>query len=409
LASFDRSLEASPDQPEVWRFRGEALSILRRHGESLESFQRALALDAGSIDALAGRAAALARLNRYEEALADCDAALEAAPDRPDIWHRRCVVLVAVQRFDEAMTAIQRAIQLNPTDPAVQFTHGKLLCELGRIDEGLDRFARRARLVYGAGGPEEPASAPDAKQRHDEEQRTYLAARGVAASGFHIEGGDRIAGPAVNPANGPIMAEQWASSRPQLVVIDRLLTAPALEGLRRFCWGSTVWRRSYRQGYLGAFAEHGFACPLLAQIAEELREVFPTIVGEHGLGTTWAFKYDSRLGGIDVHADEAAANVNFWITPDAGNLNPDSGGMVIWDAIAPADWDFGRYNGDHDSVYAFLAAAQARSVTVPYRENRAVIFDSNLFHKTDEIEFREGYENRRINVTMLYGRRIRTH
>jgi len=34
-----------------------------------------------------------------------------------------------------------------------------------------------------------------------------------------------------------------------------------------------------------------------------------------------------------------------------------------------------------------------------------VIFDSNLFHKTDRIDFREGYENRRINVTMLYGRR----
>jgi hypothetical protein len=34
-----------------------------------------------------------------------------------------------------------------------------------------------------------------------------------------------------------------------------------------------------------------------------------------------------------------------------------------------------------------------------------VIFDSDLFHETDAIHFRDGYENRRINVTMLYGRR----
>jgi hypothetical protein len=35
----------------------------------------------------------------------------------------------------------------------------------------------------------------------------------------------------------------------------------------------------------------------------------------------------------------------------------------------------------------------------------ATIFNSDLFHETGEIRFREGYENRRVNVTMLYGRR----
>ncbi len=37
-----------------------------------------------------------------------------------------------------------------------------------------------------------------------------------------------------------------------------------------------------------------------------------------------------------------------------------------------------------------------------------MIFDSNLFHKTDKITFADGYENRRINITMLYGRRKRS-
>ncbi len=44
-------------------------------------------------------------------------------------------------------------------------------------------------------------------------------------------------------------------------------------------------------------------------------------------------------------------------------------------------------------------------MTVPYRANRAVIFDSDLFHETDRIRFADGYQNRRINITMLYGRR----
>jgi hypothetical protein len=42
---------------------------------------------------------------------------------------------------------------------------------------------------------------------------------------------------------------------------------------------------------------------------------------------------------------------------------------------------------------------------VPHRANRAVIFDSDLFHETDDIAFKDGYLNRRINVTLLYGRR----
>jgi hypothetical protein len=40
---------------------------------------------------------------------------------------------------------------------------------------------------------------------------------------------------------------------------------------------------------------------------------------------------------------------------------------------------------------------------VPYRENRAVLFKSRLLHWSDAPEFAEGYENHRINVTLLFG------
>jgi hypothetical protein len=48
---------------------------------------------------------------------------------------------------------------------------------------------------------------------------------------------------------------------------------------------------------------------------------------------------------------------------------------------------------------------QGRSILIPYRQNRAIIFNSDLFHATAELRFRLGYDNRRINVTMLYGYR----
>jgi hypothetical protein len=47
----------------------------------------------------------------------------------------------------------------------------------------------------------------------------------------------------------------------------------------------------------------------------------------------------------------------------------------------------------------------ARAINVPHRQNRVVIFNPDLFHATAPLTFRDGYENRRINITMLYGRR----
>jgi len=42
---------------------------------------------------------------------------------------------------------------------------------------------------------------------------------------------------------------------------------------------------------------------------------------------------------------------------------------------------------------------------IPHRANRAVIFKSDLFHKTSDCRFAEGYLNKRINISLLFGQR----
>ena len=42
-------------------------------------------------------------------------------------------------------------------------------------------------------------------------------------------------------------------------------------------------------------------------------------------------------------------------------------------------------------------------VTALHRGNRVGIFDSDLFYKSADLDFRPGYESRRINVAMLFG------
>ena len=187
-------------------------------------------------------------------------------------------------------------------------------------------------------------------------------------------------------------------------MVDDLLTPDALEGLRRFCLGSTIWREGF-DGYVGARPQSGFACPLIAQVAEEFAAIYPAIFRDHPLLFAWAFNYRQGETGIKVHADFAAVNVNFWITPDHANLDPGTGGLSVWDVAAPLDWAFDRYNSHEAPIRAFLAESGARATRIPYRCNRAVIFDSDLFHETDVMSFRDGYDSRRINITLLYGTR----
>ena len=89
---------------------------------------------------------------------------------------------------------------------------------------------------------------------------------------------------------------------------------------------------------------------------------------------------------------------------DEANLDKDSGGLVIFTRRPPSDWDFKAYNTDKERMERdILIPSNYANITVPFRYNRAVIFDSALFHHTDNFHFQPGYTNRRINLTLLYG------
>ena len=287
-----------------------------------------------------------------------------------------------------------------------------------------------------------------AKLVHDIEQLRYLQSRGVVA--FDVApivdayedildtlrplGADARV-PLIGPARDKIgyvyarlahvretprvaraLSEAWApaaveaaylDARPHFVVVDDFLSPEALREMRLFCLESTVWSTNrYAHGRLGSFFRDGFNCPLLIQIAEELRAAFPRIVGaRHRLTQLWGYKHTTTQPALSPHADFAAVNVNFWITPDEANLDPTEGGLVVYDVDAPRDWAFDSYNKDARRIRAFLAERGAKATRIPYKCNRAVVFDSDLFHATPAVRFRDGYEQRRINVTALFGER----
>ena len=203
-------------------------------------------------------------------------------------------------------------------------------------------------------------------------------------------------------------AIQWRyrDADPSIVIVDDLLSAPALAALQRFCMEATIWFDCKEHGgYLGAYLHEGFDHPVLIALACALRERLRGIMAGHQLTQMWAFSYGQDGAGTRKHADKAAVNVNLWITPDDACPDPDAAGLTVHDVAAPPDWTFSDYNLDPAQLERLVAREGRAPVHVPYRCNRAVIFDSSLIHESGGVRFRTGYTNRRINVTLLFGER----
>jgi hypothetical protein len=188
---------------------------------------------------------------------------------------------------------------------------------------------------------------------------------------------------------------------------DDFLTPTACKSLRDFCMESTIFFRQSHNTFVSSYLQEGFNCSVLYQIAKELKEKFPEVLGSLSLQNIWCYRQAPEGDGVLAHSDQAAVTLNFWITADDANLDKEHGGLVLYDKEQTLDWDWYKTNAEKENpevlqrIMTYLE--DANTTTIQYRENRAVMFYSNMFHRSDRFFFKSGYENSRMNVTMLFG------
>ncbi|MCZ6755921.1 MAG: hypothetical protein O7E49_11465, partial [Gemmatimonadetes bacterium] len=140
-----------------------------------------------------------------------------------------------------------------------------------------------------------------------------------------------------------------------------------------------------------------------------LKQRLPRVLGPHYLSNMWAYRHVAASAGVTAHTDLAAVTFNFWITPETANLDPQSGGLILYKKEEPFDWDWMEVNKKKNAPYMRERIRRhlesAERLVIPYRGNRAVLFHSNLFHESDRIHFRDGFDHRRVNISLLFGRR----
>ncbi|WP_415286938.1 tetratricopeptide repeat protein [Candidatus Pelagibacter sp. Uisw_104] len=384
IECFEKAITIDPNFANAHNNLGIIFQNLGEHQKAKECFEKAITIDPNLVEAQKNISLAYIReLNDFEKAISSSYKSLKMEKDEFKFINQSISLFRLKHDVQQAKYLIAKNYKIDGVDQ-FQKVGDKIL---GRKEnnEGKNNYDKKILLT----SDEINALLPFYKSDFTYKPKTIL-------------------GSCINPnKNWQDVEDEYFNSSNQIMYIDDFLSDEALIELREFCLVSKVWNKEYYNPFLGAYSESGFISPMHLQIAIELQQKLPKLFGPHKLGQFWGFKYDSTLGkGINIHADFALHNLNFWITPDEYNNNKNGGGLKVYDAPAPDHWTFQDYNARPDKIYKFLKENDAKCTNIPHKYNRAVLFNSAYFHETDEIDFKDEYEGRRINNTYLFGNRL---
>ena len=449
---YEKAIEIDPNYVKAHFNLGNIFRKLGELQKAKECYKKTIEINPNYADAYNNLGTIFNELGELQKAKSCYEKTIEIDPNYADAHNNLGVIFQELGELQKAKSCFEKTIEIDPDlFNASSNVANIYVSQLTNFETAISK-SNEALKIYHKNYKFINQSIPLFKLKHDIEQANYLNSKNYKINGIDefIKIGDEIlrreeseedknnhskkillnndeinsllpyskknyiyqtktiSGSCINPnKNWLDVEDEYLNSTNQIMYIDDFLSDEALIELREFSLTSKVWYKEYRDKYLGALSDSGFISQIHLQIAVDLQQKLPKLFGPHKLEKFWGFKYDSTLGkGINIHADFAIHNLNFWITPDEYNNNKNSGGLKVYDTPAPDNWTFKNYNESGNKIYEFLKENNANCTNVPYKFNRAVLFNSAYFHETDEIDFKNEYEGRRINNTYLFGKRL---
>ncbi len=430
---------------------GIVFTHLIDYQKAIDCHKKVLEFDPNNADAYNNLAINYKQTGDYNLAKTNLYKAIEISPDHANAYNNLGTLLAVLGEHEKASVALKKALELDPNFFKAQANlSNTYLNHSSNIKKSIDE-SYKALTLHHKISKVYSLDVPLFRLKHDVEQSEYLKSKNYKINGLNefneigkeilsreenketeenfnkkillkekeiksiisfyktpqIYKPSKLSGDTLNPNKDWKKVEtEYMNSAKQIMYIDDFLSEEAIKEIREFSLVSKVWIHQMPNKYLGAFSDSGFISPLHLQLGTDLQKKLPKLFGKYNIGKFWGFKYDTHLGaGIGIHADFAYLNLNFWITPDEYNNDKNRGGLKVYDAPAPENWSFEKYNSNKKNIYKFLDEKKAKCENIPYKYNRAVLFNSGYFHETDKIDFKAGYESRRINITYLFGTR----
>jgi len=191
----------------------------------------------------------------------------------------------------------------------------------------------------------------------------------------------------------------------KVVVVDDFLQPDIAQKLKNYMLFLNVRQDKYHDYAAVNFYKRSDSLwfPVLTSIVDECKDKAIFLTGCDFI-RAWSFIYNNKSEGVPPHADPAAVNFNLWVTDDSSMLHAEEhNGLDIWKVYPPSEWNWETYNGDNKAIAEFLNKCGVAKTAIAYKFNRVVIFNSKFFHKTQPVQTKLGYSNRRINYTFLFG------
>lgn len=112
MKCYEKAVQFKPDDPEIWNNRGNAMTFLHRHPETISCYDKAIQLKSDYYQAWSNGGSGFAQGCR-QDAIATDNAALKLKPDAPEIWYNKACCYASQDYLELAVENLQQALSLN--------------------------------------------------------------------------------------------------------------------------------------------------------------------------------------------------------------------------------------------------------------------------------------------------------
>ncbi len=144
---LERSLAASPGNPDAYSVLGDAYWQLGQTENAIKTFQKAVTLNPGSAEVHGNLGGALLQGGRIEEAMKEIRTAIQLDSQNALYRSNLGVALAQLGRDEEALVEYQKALELDSTQGSIHFNYANSLSRLGRDEEAIVAYRRTLELM----------------------------------------------------------------------------------------------------------------------------------------------------------------------------------------------------------------------------------------------------------------------
>jgi hypothetical protein len=183
-------------------------------------------------------------------------------------------------------------------------------------------------------------------------------------------------------------------------IVDNFFKSKKALQIRKEILNTDVYEDVYEDGYEAT--NYGKDYKLSNEISKEISKGWPELHNQYQ--RSWAVVFDNETEGVPIHCDhESMLTLNIWLTSESCIKNINKNGLVIYKVRPPIEFKDTHKNNLVEAWKNWVDIHKhIKPQEIEYKFNRA-IFNSGYLHKTNGVSMKDGKENKRVTLALIFG------